>query len=174
MDKYKKHLIQDFVIIGTSIFVAMFLARTGFLINNSFVAGLFFTSIFTTAPAIVNLGRLAQENSIFFTALFGAFGALTGDIIIFKFIRDRFSEDLMGVFRHDTRGKRLKALFHLKIFRWLSVLLAGLIIASPLPDELGIGLLGFSKFNISLLVPLSFAFNFLGIYIIGTLARALI
>ena len=67
----------------------------------------------------------------------------------------------------------MKALFKFKFFRWLTWLIGGLIIASPLPDELGISLLGFSKAKTSLFIVLSFVFNFLGILFIGWVARAL-
>ena len=61
-------------------------------------------------------------------------------------------------------------LFKLRSFRWLTFFAGGFIIASPLPDELGIALLGFSKLKTSLFVPLSFTFNFLGICLIGIAA----
>ena len=68
--------------------------------------------------------------------------------------------------------KRLRALFKMKFFRWFTFFLGGIIIASPLPDELGIGLLGFSKMKVSWFVPVSFVFNFIGICLIGLVARA--
>ena len=49
----------------------------------------------------------------------------------------------------------------------------GLILASPLPDELGVAVLGFSKMRLKYFALLSFVFNFLGIAVIGLVARAL-
>ena len=178
-------ILQDIAIVFLSIVMAIILVRTDILTNiltstkelkllGSFIAGLFFTSIFTTAPAIVTLGEIAQTNSILLVALFGAAGAVIGDLIIFKFIKDKFSEDLMELIQHQGIGKRVKALFRLKLFRWLTFLIGGLIIASPLPDEIGIALLGFSKMKISLFIPLSFTFNFLGILVIGLIANSFI
>ena len=51
--------------------------------------------------------------------------------------------------------------------------MGGLIIASPFPDELGIGLLGFSKMRTRWFVLLSFTFNFIGIFLIGLVAKTL-
>ncbi|MBI3046474.1 MAG: hypothetical protein HYY86_03005 [Candidatus Harrisonbacteria bacterium] len=183
--KYQNHFIQDLAIIALSILIAVILVKTGALINllsasknlerfGSFISGIFFTSIFTVAPAAVTLGELARINSVFWNAFWGGIGALLGDLIIFRFVKDRFSEDLKELLRHNKISKRLRALFRLKFFRWLTFLIGGLIIASPLPDELGIGLLGFSKMKISWFIPLSLIFNFIGIYLVGLAAKAVL
>jgi len=176
--------LQDIALVAISILVAVILIQTQVLSNvltatkesemiGSFVAGMFFTSIFTTAPAIAALGEIAHANSVLFTALFGALGAVVGDMVIFRFMRDRFSKHLLTLIGHKGGVARLKALFKLRLFKWLTFLVGGLIIASPLPDELGISLLGFSKTRLSLFIPLSFTFNFLGILIIGMIAKSM-
>ncbi|MSU45249.1 MAG: hypothetical protein EXS47_01310 [Candidatus Zambryskibacteria bacterium] len=180
----KRFLQQDLGIIVISILIALVLLKTKALSSilvssvemeliGSFVAGMFFTSVFTTAPAIVTLGEIAQNNSIYLTAFFGALGAVIGDLIIFMFIKDRLGEHLLELVKHDSILKKLKHWFKLKYFRWFTFLVGGLIIASPLPDELGIGLLGFSKIKSSSFILLSFTFNFIGILIIGLVAQAL-
>ncbi len=182
--KFKNHILEDIGLVVLSVLVAIILVRTDILITllatsaqmerlGSFIAGMFFTSVFTTAPAIATLSEIAQANSLFRTAFFGALGAVTGDLIIFRFVRDRFSEDITELIGHKRGRHRFNALFKLRFFRWLTFLAGGLIIASPLPDELGIGLLGFSKMKTLLFIPLSFTFNFIGIIIIGIIARAM-
>jgi len=177
-------LLQDIAIIVLSIFVAVILIKTEVLTKilistqelkllGSFIAGMFFTSVFTTAPAIATLGEIARANSVALTALFGAMGAVVGDIIIFRFVRDRLSEHLLELMKHQGVGKRVKVLLKLKYFRWLTFLMGGLIIASPFPDELGISLLGFLKMRTWRFIPLSFAFNFIGILLIGLVAKTL-
>ncbi|MDO8443631.1 MAG: hypothetical protein Q7S78_01410 [Candidatus Azambacteria bacterium] len=180
----KKFLAQDIGIIFLSILIAFILVKTKILTNiltstkeleliGSFIAGMFFTSVFTTAPAMATLGEIARANSIALTALFGGMGAVVGDLIIFRFVRDRLSEHLMELIKHEGAGKRFKALFKLRSFRWFTALVGGLIIASPLPDELGISLLGCEKMKTSRFIPLSFAFNTLGIFLIGLIAKAI-
>ncbi|MEQ1561100.1 MAG: hypothetical protein ABL899_00085 [Nitrospira sp.] len=175
---------QDIAIIAMSVLVAIMLSKTGALESllsstaslkfaGSFIAGMFFTSVFTTAPAIVTLGEIAHSNSLILTAFFGALGAVVGDVIIFRFIEDRLSEHLVELVKHESWWKRVRALFKLKYFRWFTFLLGGFIISSPLPDELGIGLLGFSKMKMSVFIPISFFFNFVGIVLIGIVARAI-
>jgi len=139
----------------------------------SFVAGMFFTSVFTAAPAMVTLGEIARANSIIPTAIWGAMGAVVGDLIIFRFIRDRFSEHLMELVKYQGAGERIKILLKLKFFRWLTFLVGGLIIVSPFPDEIGVSLLGFSKMRTSWFISLSFVFNFTGILLVGWVAKAL-
>lgn len=183
MDNNKNNLIKDIAIISLSIIVAVLLIKTQTLaiiltstkeleIIGSFIAGMFFTSIFTTAPAIVTLGEIAQANSVLLTAFFGSLGAVVGDLIIFRFVKDRFSEHLMTLINTKNSKARLKSLLRLKLFRWLTFLIGGLIISSPLPDELGISLLGFLKTKTLFFIPLSFLFNFFGILIIGLIAKA--
>jgi hypothetical protein len=177
-------LLHDLLLIAISVGAALFLLQTGFFVQilgeakesqlfGSFVAGLFFTSIFTTAPAIVALGELTQLQGILPVALVGALGSVIGDLILFRFIRDRFSEHLFELVGHRNARRKIKAFFHLRLFRWLSLFIGGLIIASPLPDELGISLLGFSKIRSSWFIPLSYAFNFLGIVLIGLVAHSI-
>ncbi len=183
-DSEKKFLIQDIAIIFLSIIVAVILVKTGILTKvltstkeirlfGSFIAGMFFTSVFTTAPAIATLGEIARANSIALTALFGGMGAVVGDVIIFRFIRDKLSEHLVILVEHQGAWKRIRALFKLRSFRWLTALVGGLVIASPLPDELGICLLGCSKIKTSRFIALSFTFNILGIFLIGLIAKAI-
>ncbi len=180
----KQFILKDIYIVALSILVAILLVKTDALVAiltsskeleawGSFITGMFFTSVFTTAPAIVTLGEIAQSNSVFSTAIFGAFGAVVGDLVIFRFIRDRLSEHLTEVFSHQKVGKKLKILWKHKYFRYFTFLLGGLVIASPLPDEIGISMLGFSRMKMSWFLGISFVFNFIGIYIIGILARVL-
>lgn len=167
-------IVLAFVMIKTNILSGLLMSATGYKFIGSFIAGFFFTSVFTTAPAIVTLGEIAKTDSIIFTAIFGALGALVGDLIIFRFIRDRLSDHFMEIMKHEKWWRRMYHLiFHLKYFRWLTFLMGGIIIASPFPDELGISLLGLSKMQTKHFLPISFIFNFIGILMIGVLAKSI-
>lgn len=179
----ENHILEDIALILFSVLIAVLLVRTNVLANllisteglgvwGAFVAGMFFTSLFTTAPAIAALGEISFLQGIFGTALFGAAGAVVGDLIIFRFIRDRFSEHVAEIMTHQSVWRRFHLLFKRRFFRWITFLIGGFILASPLPDELGIAVLGFSKMRVKYFVPLSFAFNFLGIMLIGLVAHS--
>ena len=179
----ENHVLIDIAIIVLSVLVAVLLVQTEVLTNllasagqteifGAFVAGMFFTSIFTTAPAIATLGEISITQGIFYTALFGAVGSVLGDLIIFRFVRDRFSEHVSEIMTHQSVWRRFHLLFKRRFFRWFTFFVGGFILASPLPDELGIAVLGFSKMRVKYFALLSFAFNFLGILAIGLVARA--
>lgn len=180
----KTFLMEDIAIIGFSLIIAAILVRTDIFINildssqgleiiGSFIAGIFFTSIFTTAPATVTLAELAQTNSIWLVSLFGAIGAVTGDMLIFRFVKDRFSAHLAELLRHHGLFRRLKVTFRHKSFRWLTLLIGALVIVSPIPDEIGISLLGLTRMKLSWFIVLSFVFNFIGILVVGSVGQAL-
>lgn len=174
-------LARDISIVIISIVVAIILVQTGAIkalldlsegmnVIGSFLAGIFFTSVFTTALATVTLGSIAVMNNLWLVALFGGIGAAIGDFLIFKFIRDGVAEDTNALLAHS---KRWRGIFHLRFFRFLLPFLGAVIIASPLPDEAGLAMMGIVKFKARILVPISFASNFIGILIIGLVARGL-
>jgi|SRR3989344_201305 len=136
-----------------------------------FAGGFFFTSLFTTGPAILLLGKLALEQSLWQVVLVGAMGAVCGDLILFRIVKDAFAEDLSYVLS-IRKHKRLYHLLHTRLVRHLWPLIGGFIIASPLPDELGIALLGIGRLKTRYFIPISFCFNALGILLIGLAARA--
>mgnify|MGYP001579394215 CR=1 FL=1 len=180
----KNNIIGDIGIIIISIIVAINLVRTGtlseflnltkgILFLDSFIAGMFFTSAFTTAPSIVTLGEIARSfQSVFLVAFFGSLGAMCGDLIIFRFMRNTLGEDINYLFS-IPKSKRLTSIFKTRFFKWFTFLLGAFIIASPLPDEVGVMMMGFSKIKTSLFILISFVFNFLGILAVGLVARTL-
>ncbi len=147
-------------------------AFDGWQLVSSFLAGFFFSSMFTTAPAIAILGDLSRTYPIWMVALVGAFGSVIADSVIYRFVRDDLDQDILYIF-NLTPHRRLRHIFKTRIFHWLPPLLAGLIIASPLPDELAMAVLGLAKVNKKLFALISFVFSFLGIMAIGLIARAI-
>jgi len=184
MEKHKNtSIVQNIGIILFSVLVAVILTKTGAVkelltatketeIIGSFLAGIFFVSIFTAAPATVALAEIAQSNSILLVAVFGGIGALIGDLIIFRFVKNHISEDITYLI-NKSKIKRLASVFSLRSFGWLVPFLGALAVASPLPDEIGLTMMGLSKMKMSLFVPLSFFLNFTGILIIGLIAKIL-
>ncbi|HEY9586036.1 MAG TPA: hypothetical protein VJJ27_00135 [Candidatus Paceibacterota bacterium] len=179
MAKYK-HFLIDLVYMAASVLVAVFLIKRGLLtgladndssVLASFLSGIFFTSAFTIAPAAAVLGVIATKISPWIVALFGAAGAVIGDLIIFSFMKDRFADDIMHLIGPNKKHRH--AFFHLRLFRWLTPFVGALIIASPLPDELGLFLLGLSKTKTHLLIPISFVMNFVGVLLVALVAGAI-
>jgi hypothetical protein len=183
MNKQKRKLIRDLSFIVLSVFIAIVLVKTGFFKNilistqeirflGSFISGILFVSIFTVAPAVVTLAEIAKNNSVITTAILGGLGALIGDLIIFRFVKDRLSADFSYLIK-VSKAKRLSSIFKLRLFKWLIQFVGALVVASPLPDELGLAMLGLSKIKTTLFIPLSFLLNSIGILVIGLIAKSI-
>jgi hypothetical protein len=181
---YLKEFVKDLFILATGIAVTVFLVNIGFVaafleltkgmqILASFVAGGFFTSVFTIAPASVALSALVTKMHPVDVAFWGALGAAMVDYVIFIFVREGVSKNISHMFTRSVRRK-LVSLFHFGFMRWFVALLAGFIIASPLPDELGIALLGFSKIKPHQFILLTFVMNFFGIWALTSAVRTIL
>ena len=177
------NLVRDLAIVALSILIAIILAATGALESlitlsqgvkfiGSFIAGILFVSVFTVAPATVAFGEIAQTNSVVWVAVIGGLGALAGDLIIFRFVKDKLSENILSIIKTSKAGK-LQAIYKVKSLKWVIPLVGALIIASPLPDELGVAILGLSKVKSSVFIPLSFLLNSSGILIICLIAKTI-
>ena len=169
-------LIYDLIFISIGIVITIFLSKIGaiekfvsimggYSVIASFVAGFFFTSVFTIAPASVALAHIAEKTPIPTVALWGGLGALCGDLTLLFFIEDRFYKDLVKAMKPSFR-RYIFSSFHFGFLKWISPLLGAIVIASPLPDEIGVALLGASKIKMSSLIIISLAMNILGIYIL--------
>lgn len=142
------------------------LGNYGYLGN--FVAGMLFSFGFTT-PFAVGFFLVYKTNNILLTAIIGGIGALISDLLIFKIVKFSFINE----FRRLKRTERIQELnwlinyeFGHKIRNYLLFIFAGMVIASPLPDELGVIMLaGLTKIRIKSFMIISFLFNTLGIYI---------
>jgi len=144
------------------------LGEYGFL--GAFAAGVLFSSTFTTAIATVIFFYLGEVQNPFLMALAGGLGAMISDLILYRFFRNRlFSELRLFFTEHHIATLKSQKLLHSKIFAWLGPLLASLVIMSPLPDEIGVAIFSFYKFDPHKLAPLSFFLNTAGILLILTL-----
>ncbi len=137
-----------------------------------FIVGLFFSYAITTPVAIAMLAIMGAIFNPWLIAFIGAFGSTLSDFVLFVFMKKK-------VLREIDRIAGIKAVKAFKKTRMFNVLnklaplIAGLIIASPLPDELAIALFGYSKIKRQNFLILSYCFNFLGILIIAMIGRGL-
>lgn len=131
----------------------------------AFVAGILFVSTFTAATGAVILFVLAERLSPVEIGIIAGFGAMVGDFTIFKFVKDRLLEEVTPIYDR-LGGAHLTALLHTKYFRWSLPVIGALIIASPLPDEVGVSIIGISKMKTYKFLLLSFVLNALGIFLV--------
>ena len=133
-----------------------------------FIAGMFFSFGFST-PFSVGFFIVAAPENIFYAAAIGGFGAFLSDMLIFKLIRFSFMNEFkrlektaLFVELHQLMHSRLLS----KIRVYLLFAFAGIVIASPLPDEVGVSMLaGLTHIKMWALGLISFVMNFIGILI---------
>lgn len=135
-----------------------------------FIAGFLSPSTFTVVPAYTLLFGFANDLNPYITAVVAGTGAMLGDYLIYRFIKDRVFEELAPVIAY-FRNERLIAIFHTPYFAWLLPLIGVFIVASPLPDEVGLGLMGAGHIRRRMFLLLTFALNTVGILAVVLTAR---
>lgn len=135
----------------------------------AFLTGVFFVSVFTVAPALLVLYQLAEVLNPYEVAIFAGAGGVLGDYIIFYFLKDKVFEELTPIY-HELGGSHLTKLFRTPYFAWLAPVVGAAIIASPLPDEVGISILGIAKLKNWQFLMLALALDTIGVLAIVLLA----
>jgi hypothetical protein len=137
-----------------------------------FIAGLLSASLITAGPALVLVIELAQHLDPLALAILLGVGSAVGDMVILLLFEDRIAHELaplgkkLGLTRFLKRTRRRKRMS-------APLLLAGaFVIMTPLPDEVGLGLLGISHFPKAFIFVLCLALNTLGNCLLVFTARA--
>jgi len=132
----------------------------------AFVAGILFVSTFTAAIGAVILLILAEELSPLEIALIAGMGAVFGDFMIFRFIKNSLTMEINQLYDHIDGRHHFKKVLHSRYFSWTLPVIGSIIIASPLPDEIGVSLMGISKMSMAKFLVISFILNAIGIFLI--------
>ncbi|MBP9750847.1 MAG: hypothetical protein KBC95_03295 [Candidatus Peribacteraceae bacterium] len=151
------------------------LGRFGYL--SVFIAGLLFSFGFTTPFAIAIFIEISGFVHPVPAALLGGLGALISDFIIFDIIRFSVFHDEIDRLRASRFAARIHRVIHddalpQRVRQLLLFSFAGIIIASPLPDELGVSLVSSaSSLSPRLFGAVAFLCNAAGILLILMAAR---
>lgn len=138
----------------------------------AFIAGALFVSSFTVATAVIILLILSEQYSVLQIVLFAGMGAVFGDLIIFRFIKNNLIEEITPLY-NKVGGRHITAFFQSKYTSWTLPLIGAIIIASPFPDEIGVSLLGISKIKTFHFILISFVLNSIGIFVVISASLAL-
>jgi uncharacterized membrane protein YdjX (TVP38/TMEM64 family) len=135
----------------------------------SFIAGILFAFGFT-APFAAGFFITLNPNNILLTGIVGGVGALISDLLIFSFIKVSFEDEFRRL--KNTKfikkfDKTIEQTINKKLKRYILYTIAGIVIASPLPDEIGVIMLaGLTKIKFNVLSVISFILNTIGILIL--------
>lgn len=149
--------------------IITFIGDFGYI--GAFFVGILFVSVFTVAPAAVVLFYLAENLNPLGIALAAGTGGVVGDYLILRYLKDRVFNELKPIFINHG-GKPLRKLFKTPFFAWAVPILGAIIIMSPFPDEVGIGLMGLSKIRTWKLMGILYLLDVAGIFLIVIAAKS--
>jgi len=145
---------------------------------STFIAGILFVSTFTVATGAVMLLILAESFSPIEICVIAGLGAVVGDFVIFRFIKDDLAREVLDIYNHIDGDHHIQKIFHSKYFSqkifhskyfsWTLPVIGAIIIATPFPDEIGVSLMGISKMKTYQFLLISFILNTIGIFLVIT------
>ncbi len=169
--KYKNLTILFFSLVAAFI-LSRYEPFHNFLLNlgelgyiGAFIAGILFVFTFTIATGAVILFVLAENLSPVEIGIIAGLGGVVGDFIIFRFIKDNLIVEIIPIYR-ELGGSHITKTLHTKYFSWTLPVIGAIIIASPLPDEIGVSLMGISKMKTYQFLLVSFVLNAIGIFLV--------
>ncbi|MEK6886787.1 MAG: hypothetical protein AABW88_03065 [Nanoarchaeota archaeon] len=132
----------------------------------SFIAGMLYSFSFGAAFSVALLIVFAKTQNILIAGLIAGIGALLSDLLIFKFIRHSFANEIASLSKERMVwfiGKNLPIIIKKKIVH----VVGWFIVGSPLPDEIGIAMLASSKMvSTKMFMTLSYLLNTAGIFVV--------
>ena len=167
-------LVSAFIISRLPFFAIIIKDIGSFGLFGAFLSGMLFASTFTVATGGLLLISLANTLNPFGLVLASACGAVFADLLIFYFVKDNVTAEITPVYEKFLRHHHLKKILHTRYFAWTMPVLGAFIMASPLPDELGVSLMGISNLTVFKFASIAFFSHTLGmislVLIAGTLS----
>ena len=167
------------LLLGTGVFEQFGESLVGHGYLAIFLAGVLLSFGFTAPFAVGLLLAIAHDVSIYPAAALGGFGAFLSDLFIFEFVRFSFHDEI-----HKLKSTRPYKLIHGLIHHdrvppavrmYLLWSVAGLIIASPFPDEIGITLISsVTSLDTKRFAALCFVLNTLGAFVLLAIGKAMV
>jgi hypothetical protein len=129
-----------------------------------FIAGMLYTYSFTTSIGAILLIPFAIHYPPGLVTVVGGVGSLFGDLTIFSIIRNDLHKEVQRI----ASSPFMRRLGATPLFRdtWFRDLVGAAVIASPIPDEMGIAIMSSAKINTSSFALLSFIADMIGIYLL--------
>ena len=112
-----------------------------------FISGILLVSTFTLPTGSLILITLAKDFPPYIIIALAGLGAAFGDFIVFSFVRDKVENEISATYDKFLQKHHLKKILHTKYFAWTLPVIGVLILASPLPDDFAVSLLGLSTMS---------------------------
>lgn len=157
-------IIVVFGLIQVPILQSFFTMYTRMKYAGALLAGGLFVSSFTVSIGSALLLEMMHTLTPLEIAIIAGYGSILADYLIFRTVRNSLGEEIADLFFHSG-GVRVAQFLRRNHLRWLHLLVGAIIIASPLPDEMGVALLGTSHMRPYQFLFLSFLLNVAGIYL---------
>jgi len=176
MEWYKNFKYKGLTMVGISILLTIVLSRYNFpnkiLLENrnipfvgSVVAGILYASTSTVALGIFILLDLAKRLPTVEIAILAGLGTTIADFMIFRFFKDDLISEITPIYNR-LGGRHLTKLMQHKSIQWFLPIIGAIIIASPFPDEIGIGLMGLTHIKNYQFILLCFMLDVTGIFLL--------
>ena len=176
MNWLRNYKYKGLTLIFISILLTIFLSKYNFLnvgllsfkntpFLGSFIAGILYVSASTAALGILMLSDLAKTISPIEIAIIAGLGGTVADFTLFRFFKGDLIGEITPIY-NKLGGKHLTRLMYHKYFRWSLPIIGAIIIASPMPDELGISLMGLSRIKTYQFVLLSLVLDITGVFLL--------
>lgn len=140
------------------------------------IVGIFFVSTFTVVPAGAMLVLMAEDTNILAVAVFAGLGGAIGDYLMHRFIEKGLAHEIEDIFRKMAGNdwRKFHHIIHTRHFARISLVIGALILVSPIPDELGLGLMSIYHLGAKKLFVLTFGLHSIYILILLSLAEIFI
>ena len=164
-----RHLAY-FIFVALMIISAFLLVNSGILetwasrggvwwLVMGFVGGLFFTSFSAMPISVAIFIALSRVGiPIYEVALLGGVGAMIGDVGLLETLKVSILDDVLAYLAWKTHGA-FKEVMHQPLIRVFAIIVGALIVASPLPDEIGLAMMGVTHLKVRSIMFISFVIN---------------
>ena len=156
-------IVGTIILSRSPVFASILNLLTPFPLLASFIGGMLFASTFTLATGGLILIKLSSHYSPILLTIFGALGAVSCDAVIFYFFKNKVASHISPTYQHLINHSPFHKILHTHYFAWTLPVVGAFILASPLPDELAVSLMGITKINSLKFFTVALVSHFIGV-----------
>lgn len=132
----------------------------------TFIAGFFYAYSFTAAISTSLLLLMSKNQNTLIACVVAASGAILGDVVIFLFVKHTVYNEVYDILHKKVLIKIIKR-FPPVLSRYLIYGFCCLFVATPLPTEIGIGILAsMTKISIKKFSVIAYLLNIIVLFLI--------